>query len=108
MTPNSDPDVLRYILNVFPPELEQLDELAVVLRERNGQLRNETPIDVEPVLVTALWMRRVLQHARQGELDVQGIFEISACLAHEMPKVQAHREAELRGNLGEFEAEIEK
>lgn len=99
MTPTSDPDILRYILNVFPPELEQLDELAVVLRERNGQLRNEPPIDVEPVLVTALWMRRVLQHAREGELDVQGIFEISACLANEMPKVQAHREAELRGNL---------
>jgi hypothetical protein len=43
-----------------------------------------------------MWMRRVLQHAQEGELDIKGIFELSACLANEMPKVQAQRETELR------------
>jgi len=42
-----------------------------------------------------MWMRRVLQEAAAGKLDVKGIFELSSCLANEMPKVQAHREVEL-------------
>ena len=93
----SDPDVLRYILTVFPPELADLEQLAEALREQNGAARSIKPSDVEPVLVTAMWMRRVLTHAQQGNLDVKGIFELSACLANEMPKVLAQREAELRG-----------
>ena len=92
----TDPDVLRYILTVFPPELADLEQLAAALRERNGAAGTTEPSDVEPVLVTAMWMRRVLAHAQAGELDVKGIFELSACLANEMPKLLALRAAELR------------
>ena len=92
---STDPDVLRYIQTVFPPELAHLEELVDVLRRREA-LETPTPPDVEPVLVTAMWMRRVLAHAEQGNLDVKGIFELSACLANEMPKVLALREAEIR------------
>ena len=92
----TDPDVLNYILTVFPPELEVLKQLAQSLRERNSSGIERTVADVEPVLVTEMWMRRVLEHARTGELDVMGIFELSACLANEMPKVQGQHEAELR------------
>jgi|GEM_PF-4108353 hypothetical protein len=92
----TDPDVLNYILTVFPPELEILRQLAQSLRERNSGGIERTVSDVEPVLVTEMWMRRVLEHARAGELDVMGIFELSACLANEMPKVYHQREAELR------------
>ena len=87
----TDPGILNYILTVFPPELEVLEQLARSLRERNS-----AGTDVEPVLVTEMWMRRVLQHAQAGELDVMGIFELSACLANEMPKVHGQCEAELR------------
>ena len=92
----TDPDVLNYILTVFPPELEVLKQLAQSLRERNSSRIERTVADVEPVLVTEMWMRRVLQHAQAGELDVMGIFELSACLANEMPKIHSQREAELR------------
>jgi hypothetical protein len=105
MTNNTDSEVLKYILTVFPQELELLDELAEILRERNGVLHDRNPVDVEPVLVASLWMRRVLQHARRGQLDLKGVFHLSACLSTAMPKVQAIREAELRG---ESPAEIEK
>jgi len=92
----TDPDVLNYILTVFPPELEVLERLVQSLRERNSNGITSTITDVEPVLVTEMWMRRVLQHAQGGELDVMGIFELSACLANEMPRVYDQREAELR------------
>lgn len=91
MKMRTDPDILNYILTVFPPEIAVLQHLAQSLRERNS-----LGTDVEPVLVTEMWMRRVLKHAQAGELDVTGIFELSACLAIEMPKVQGQREAELR------------
>ena len=92
----TDPQVLNYILTVFPPELEVLEQLAVTLRKQNLLGLERPSVDVEPVLVTAMWMRRVLQHAQNNELDVKGIFELSACLANEMPKVHSQREAELR------------
>ncbi|MGI8981141.1 MAG: hypothetical protein ACR2FY_18090 [Pirellulaceae bacterium] len=93
---HTDPDVLNYILQVFPLELESLEQLADELRDRNAQEPERVPADVEPVLVMAMWMRRVLEKAQSGDLDVKGVFELSACLAKEMPKVQALREAELR------------
>jgi len=96
MNLRTDPDIVNYILTVFPPELEALDRLTESLRERNSAGTERAVADVEPVLVTAMWMRRVLQHAQGGELDVMGIFELSACLANEMPKVYDQREAELR------------
>ena len=105
MAAKADPEVLKYILTVFPRELGLLEQLADILRERNVLSKERDFVDVEPVLVTSLWMRRVLEHARKGELDVKGIFQISACLSKEMPKIQAIREAELRG---EPPAEIEK
>ena len=96
MTKNTDPEVLSYILTVFPPELELLQQLAETLRCRNSVEKAGTPVDIEPVLVTEIWMRRVLERAQRGELDVKGIFELSSCLANEMPKVHADREKELR------------
>lgn len=93
---HTDPEVLNYILTVFPQELETLEQLAQTLRERNSTRLPHVPTDVEPVLVTAMWMRRVLERAKRGELDVMGVFELSSCLANELPKVQAQREAELR------------
>jgi hypothetical protein len=96
MAMQTDPQVLNYILTVFPPELELLAQLGETLRARNIAEINPNPVDVEPVLVTEMWMRRVLEHAQDGELDVKGIFELSACLANEMPKLHAEREAELR------------
>ena len=96
MLMKTDPEVLNYILTVFPPELELVERLAEELRERNSAGPEREPADVEPVLVTAMWMRRVLQQAQEGVLDVKGVFELSACLANEMPRVQAQREAELR------------
>src|SRR6185369_4611377 len=90
----TDPDILNYILTVFPPELEALERLTESLRERNSAGAERRVADVEPVLVTEMWMRRVLQHAQAGELDVMGIFELSACLANEMPKVYHQRGAE--------------
>ena len=105
MAPKTDPEVLKYILTVFPQELAHLDQVAGILRERNRLSDRLAPMDVEPVLVTVLWMRRVLRHAQLGELDVKGIFQLSACLSHEMPKVEAIREAELRG---ESQAEFER
>ena len=98
MSMPTDPQVLNYILTVFPPELELLEQLGEALRARNFARMDDNPVDVEPVLVTEMWMRRVLEYARDGELDVKGIFELSACLANEMPKLQAEREAELRGS----------
>jgi hypothetical protein len=92
----TDPEVLNYILTVFPPELQLLEQLSQTLREQNSAKLPQGPADVEPVLVTAMWMRRVLERAKLGELDLKGIFELSACLANELPKVQAQREAELR------------
>ena len=96
MSMPTDPQVLNYIPTVFPPELELLEQLGEALRARNFAGIDDNPVDVEPVLVTEMWMRRVLEYAREGELDVKGIFELSACLANEMPKLQAEREAELR------------
>ena len=92
----ADGDVLDYILTVFPPELALLEQLAQVLRQRNSALPNRKPLDAEPVVVTALWMRRVVDHARRGELDIKGVFELSACLSNEMPKVLSNRDEELR------------
>ena len=92
----ADPDILNYILTVFPQELEALKKLSQSLRRRNSSGIERTVADVEPVLVTEMWMRRVLQHARAGELDVMGIFELSACLTNEMPKVYSQREVEMR------------
>ena len=83
---HTDPDILNYILTVFPPEIEALEQLAQSLREQNSAKFEGAVADVEPVLVTEMWMRRVLQHARCGELDVMGIF-----------KVHGQRECELRG-----------
>ncbi|MBC7856745.1 MAG: hypothetical protein IAF94_25220 [Pirellulaceae bacterium] len=97
MLMKTDHEVLNYILTVFPPELEHLVQLAATLREQNSAGHERTPADVEPVLVTTMWMRRVLQEAQAGKLDVKGIFELSACLANEMPKVLAPREEELPG-----------
>ena len=94
---HTDPDILNYILTVFPPEIEAQEQLAQSLREQNSAKFEGAVADVEPVLVTEMWMRRVLQHAQCGELDVMGIFELSACLANEMPKVHGQRECELRG-----------
>ena len=94
----TDHQVLNYILTVFPPELELLEQLEAELRARNVPGIEQNPVDVEPVLVTEMWMRRVLEFAQDGELDVKGIFELSACLANEMPKLYAEREAELRKN----------
>jgi hypothetical protein len=109
MAMQTDPQVLNYILTVFPPELELLAQLGETLRARNSAEINPNPVDVEPVLVTEMWMRRVLEHAQDGELDVKGIFELSACLANEMPKLQAEREAELREiQLLEFSHNVEK
>ena len=88
MAYKADHEVLTYILTAFPRELKLLDRLAGSLRERTGELTPD-PVDVEPVLVTILWMRRVLQHAQKGLLDLKGIFALSACLANEMPKVRA-------------------
>ena len=106
---HTDPDILNYILTVFPPELEVLGQLAQSLRERNSAGIASTAADVEPVLVTEIWMRRVLRHAQQGELDVMGIFELSACLANEMPAVHSHREAELRNeDCWEAPTDLEK
>ncbi|MFN0020594.1 MAG: hypothetical protein ACKVP0_20240 [Pirellulaceae bacterium] len=96
MAMQTDHQVLKYILTVFPPELELLEQLGDELRARNVARASPNPVDVEPVLVTQLWMRRVVKRAQDGELDVKGIFELSACLANEMPKFYAEREAELR------------
>lgn len=96
MLMKTDHEILNYILTVFPPEIELLEQLTRALRERNLAGNERTPADVEPVLVTIMWMKRVLQEAEAGKLDVKGIFELSACLANEMPKVQAQRELELR------------
>jgi len=105
----TDPDILHYILTVFPPELEVLEKLAQSLRERNSAGIAGATADVEPVLVTEMWMRRVLQHAQHGELDVMGIFELSACLANEMPKVHSQHEAELREDgCWEIPTDLEK
>ena len=98
MEMQTDPRVLNYILTVFPPELEILEQLSETLRARNGAEIDPNPVDVEPVLVTEMWMRRVLEYAREGVLDVKGVFELSACLANEMPRLYAEREAELRKN----------
>ena len=98
MSMKTDHEVLNYILTVFPPELELLEQLAGALWEQNSTGLERTPADVEPVLVTTLWMKRVLREARAGKLDVKGIFELSACLANELPKVQAQRDEELRGD----------
>ena len=89
-------DVLEYICSVFPGELDLLEQLGNSLRWRNLAKWDQEPVDVEPVLVAEMWLRRVLQHARQGNLDVKGVFELSACLANEMPKILAQREADLR------------
>ena len=84
-------------------------QLGETLRARNVAEIDPNPVDVEPVLVTEMWMRRVLEHAREGELDVKGIFELSACLANEMPKVQAQRESELReGSDWDSPTDLEK
>ncbi len=58
MVSKTDPEVLKYILTVFPRELDLLNQLADILRERNKVLGDRNPVDVEPVLVTSLWMRR--------------------------------------------------
>jgi hypothetical protein len=109
MAMHTDPHVLNYILTVFPPELEILEQLGETLRARNVAEIDPNPVDVEPVLVTEMWMRRVLEYAQEGELDVKGIFELSACLANEMPKLYAEREAELRKNQQfEIPAHLEK
>lgn len=97
----SDPEVLQYIVTVFPQELESLEQLAETLREQNAaggasEPADGEPADIEPVLVTCMWMRRVLQQAQGGQLDVKGIFELSSCLANQMPKVYARRAAEIR------------
>ena len=55
----TDPDILNYILTVFPPEIEALEQLAQSLREQNSAKFEGAVADVEPVLVTAMWMRRV-------------------------------------------------
>jgi len=92
----TDHQILNYILTFFPPELKRLEQLGDELRARNAAGAACNPTDVEPVLVTQMWMRRVVKRAQVGELDVKGIFELSACLANEMPKFYAEREAELR------------
>jgi hypothetical protein len=83
-----DHEVLTYILTAFPQELKLLDQLATEVRKLGGP--NPDQADVEPVLVTILWMRRVLRHAQKRQLDLKGIFALSACLTHELPKVRAH------------------
>ena len=91
-------DVLDYRCSVFPAELELLEQLGNSIRWRNLAKMDQEPVDVEPVLVAEMWLRRVLQHAQEGTLDVKGVFELSACLANEMPKIMAQREAELRSD----------
>lgn len=92
--------VLIHLRATLPHEIALVDHLAISIRQLNEE-DPTTTIDLEPVLVTKMWMQRILRRAEQGKVDAKGVFELAKCVARQMLAIHHMYVATLTRNLSD-------